>query len=122
VKDIVGPVLCEDVFDAVAVRHVSQRRNHVDLRMGARDLEVDEIEWRFRALEQDQAGRSKGGQLPRQLRADGSCGAGDEDRATGYFASDRPKVERNGLATEKVFDSDLAEASAMRKPGEHLCE
>ena len=72
------------------------------------------------AVEQDELAGSEAVHLPRQLRADGAAGAGDQDAAPGQVVGDPPEVGVDRVPAEHVGDVDLADAVELDPAADHL--
>ena len=58
--------------------------------------------------------------LARELGADGTSGARDENRAPGNLLGELRELELDGLPTEQVFDPHLPQLVEMRVSAEHF--
>ena len=122
VKHIVRAVQLEHLLEPLRVRDAADERHHFDAGVAPGHLEVREVERAFRPLEQHQALRPVGGDLARQLRADGPGPTGDEDGLAREVALHLREVELDGLAPQQVLDLDVAHLGDRGPAGEQVVE
>src|SRR6266542_1486349 len=104
IEDRAHPRLIADVSD----------QGHNRLRwISPSQFMVDIKECKFCALDQQQIGRGKSLHLSRQLRSDRTTSSGHHNCLAGQFFIKRLNIQFHWIATQKVFDLDVANAANL---------
>ncbi len=112
VEHQLGADLLEQAADARLVAHIGQHGAARHLGVLLAQFEVDLVEHVFAVIEQRQAGRAEGRDLPRQFAADGAAGAGDQHAPALHQPRHALAVERHLRAVEQILDRDRAQFDA----------
>ena len=109
--DGLDAVRLDDLAHAILVVHAAEQRRDLEvavLRGGdVPQLAVDVVERQLRHLEQQDAARTEARDLPAQLRADRTAGAGDHHDLVADARVEQPQIGRHRLAAEQVARIDV---------------
>ena len=93
--------------------HVGRVVNALHLRMRRAKLLLQLVDRVFGHIHADQARNTKAGNLPAQLRADGTTSAGDEHGLARYHFRKTLDVKLHWVATQQVFEFDFARTGPL---------
>ena len=122
VEDDLRRVGREKRAHAALVADVRDQRHDLDLGARAAQLAVHLEQRELRAFDQEDPGGMEARDLPHELGADRAAGARHHDALARQELAELGFVEIHGLAAEKVFDLDVADARDVDPPLQHVVQ
>ena len=119
-KHRVGPVGLEDPVHPLPIAHVGDDRYRREVGKPFAQLGEHVEDRVFPVAEQQDLRGIEPGELPAELAADRSAGAGDQNRLAGREHSHLVEVGLNRLATKQVLDFDVPERADRYPAGEDV--
>ena len=119
-KDDVGRLAVEDLFDQCHMLHIAHHGGERQLRKHVGERDLDLVERRLGDIEQHQLAGTESGNLPAKLRADRTSGAGHQHDPVAKPFTEAPAVEHDGIPAEQIIEFHVADRGEHRAPADQV--